>query len=199
MKRISELFGDLKKSGVPLARWKFVKSHKDLSVFGFPFYLKVDTSGGEHKTEIGAVVRCDNLEDAEKNLVKIHKKFPRNPILIQETFEGLEMIVGVKRDASFGKTLVVGLGGIFAEVKRDVSFRAIGVSGGLNKSDVFEMISELEGFEVFSARKKYAIDKFVELVLKVIVFVEKNDIGELDLNPVIISEKSAKVVDVRVG
>lgn len=201
MKRysLSSLLLDFKKSGVPLARWKFVENHKDLSAFGFPCFLKVDTSGGEHKTEIGAVMRCENLESAEKKLVKIHKKFSKNKILVQEFVEGLEMIVGVKKDVSFGRVLVVGFGGIFAEVERDVSFRALDVSGGLKKSDVLEMISELEGFEIFGARKKYALDKFVSLVLKVVKFVEKNEVEELDLNPVIVSEKNARVVDVRRG
>ena len=94
-----------------------------------------------HKSEIGAVVRCDSLEDAEKKLRKMHREFLDNRIIVQEFFEGVEMIVGLKSDEVFGKLLVVGFGGIFAEVKRDVSFRALPVS----RRDIVEMIRELRG------------------------------------------------------
>jgi len=176
-----------------LARWEVVVEYEDLEKFGFPCYLKVDVSG--HKTELGAVVRCDSLEDAEKKLRKMHKDFPKNRILVQETFEGIEMIVGLKSDAVFGKLLVVGFGGIFTEVKKDVSFRALPVS----RSDVVSMIKELRGVDVFRARgKKYDLKNFVTLVEKVVYLADKKGIKELDLNPVIVGERESKIVDVRV-
>ena len=52
--------------GLPMARWKVVTKYEDLKMFGFPCYLKADISG--HKTDVGAVVRCDNLKDAEEAL-----------------------------------------------------------------------------------------------------------------------------------
>lgn len=178
---------------LPLAKWKIVNDYNDLSSFGFPCYLKADVVG--HKSEMGAVVRCDSLEDAEKKLRGLHKKFPKNKIVVQEIFEGVEMIVGLKSDEVFGKLLVVGFGGIFAEVKRDVSFRALPVT----RKDVVEMIKELKGVNVFRARgKKYNLEKFVTLIEKVAWLGERREIEEMDLNPVIVGERGSKIVDVRV-
>jgi len=179
--------------GLPMARWKVVMKYEDLSGFGFPCYLKADVVG--HKSEMGAVARCDNLEDAEKKLRKMHREFPKNKIIVQETFFGIEMIVGLKSDDVFGKLLVVGFGGIFAEVKKDVSFRALPVS----RRDIVEMIKDLEGVEVFRARgKKYDMEKFVTFIEKVAYLGNKIDVKELDLNPVIVGEKDSKLVDARV-
>jgi len=178
---------------LPMVRWKVVTKYADLSEFGFPCYLKADVVG--HKSEMGAVVRCDNLEDAEKKLRKMHREFPKNKIFVQETFDGIEMIVGLKSDEVFGKLLVVGFGGIFAEVKKDVSFRALPVG----RRDIVEMIKDLEGVEVFRARgKKYDMEKFVTLIEKVAYLGDKIDVKELDLNPVIVGEKGSLVVDARV-
>ena len=178
---------------LPMVRWKVVTKYDDLKEYGFPCYLKADISG--HKTDMGAVIRCDGLEDAEKKLRKMHKDFPKNNIIVQETFEGVEMLVGLKSDDVFGKLLVVGFGGIFAEVERDVSFRALPVT----RKDIVQMIKDLKGVEVFRARgKKYDMEKFVTLIEKVAYSANKIDINELDLNPVIVGEKDSKIVDARV-
>jgi acyl-CoA synthetase (NDP forming) len=183
-----DIVGDL-----PVVRWKIMTKHADLGEFGFPCYLKADVVG--HKSEMGAVVRCDNLRDAEKKLLEMHKNFPRNKIIVQEVFEGVEMIVGLKDDEVFGKLLVVGFGGVLAEEKKDISFRSLPVS----RLEVFHMIDDLEESGAFSARgKKYDMERFVTLIEKVAYLGDKIDIKELDLNPVIVGEKESKIVDVRV-
>lgn len=191
MKGVIDSFDIVK--DLPIAKWKIVTKHEDLSKFGFPCYLKADVVG--HKSEMGAVVRCNSLEDTEKKLRKIHLTFPKNKIIVQESIEGIEMIVGLKSDAVFGKLLAVGLGGIFAEVQQDVSFRALPVL----RKDVISMIKNLKGVKIFRARgKKYDLEKFVTLVEKVAYLGKKLNIKELDLNPVVVGEKSSKIVDVRV-
>ena len=191
MEGVVESFYAMKE--VPMARFQIVTKPEDLSVFSFPYFLKADVGG--HKTDLGAVVRCDDLEDAEDKLKKLHKKFPTDKIIVQENFEGIEMITGVKSDEVFGKLLVVGFGGIFAEIKKDVSFRAMPVT----KTDIKEMILDLEGKDVFKARgKNYDLEKFVTLIEKVVLTVEKKNIQELDLNPVIVGEKKSLIVDARV-
>ena len=179
--------------GVPMAKFKIVLEHEDLMKFEFPYFLKADV--GEHKTDVGAVVKCEDLKHTEESLKWIHKKFPENKIVIQESFEGIEMIVGIKKDEVFGKLLMVGFGGIFAEVKKDVSFRML----PLSRKEIKEMIEELSGYKIFSARgKKYDLEKFISLIEKVIGIAEKKKIVELDLNPVIIGEKESLAVDARV-
>jgi len=188
---VIESFGVVK--GLPLVKFRVVEGDEDLKVFGFPCYLKSDVVG--HKSEMGAVVRCDSFEDGVKKLFEMRRKFSGKKIIVQESFEGIEMIVGVKSDVVFGKLLVVGFGGIFAEVKKDVSFRALPVS----RLDIFSMIEGLDGVGVFSARgKKYDLRKFVDLVEGVVKLVGEKDIKELDLNPVLVGERYSRVVDVRV-
>jgi len=189
MKGVIESFGVVK--DLPMVGFRVVEKKEDLEIFGFPCYLKADVVG--HKSEMGAVVRCDGFKDAEKKFEKMRLVFPRNKIIVQESFEGIAMIVGLKTDAVFGKLLVVGFGGIFAEVKRDVSFRALPVS----RADIFSMIEDLEGVGVFSARgKKYDLEKFVDLIEEVVGL--SSEIKELDLNPVVVGEKSSKIIDARV-
>ncbi len=191
MEGVVDSFGSVK--SLPMVRFLVVTKHEDLKVFGFPCYLKADVVG--HKSEMGAVVRCDSLKDAEKKLQKMHKKFPKNRIIVQEDLEGIEMIVGMKSDAVFGKLLAVGFGGIFAEIKKDVSFRALPVS----RRDIVEMIKELRGFEIFKTRgKEYDLKQFITFVEKTAYLGDKLDIKELDLNPVIVGEKYVKLVDARV-
>ena len=190
MKGVIESFDVVK--NLPIVKWKIVTKYEDLEGFGFPYYLKADVVG--HKSEMKAVVRCDSLKDAEKKLRKMHLVFPENKIIVQESFDGIEMIVGLKRDAVFGKLLVVGFGGIFAEAQKDISFRALPVS----RRDIVLMIKELKGVETFRARgKKYDLEKFVTLIEKVAYLGEKLNIKELDLNPVIVGEKESRIVDAR--
>lgn len=190
MKGVIDSFNVVK--DLPVAKWKIVTEHEDLMEFEFPYYLKADIVG--HKSEMGAVVRCNNLEDAEKKLQKMHLKFPTKRIIVQESFEGIEMIVGLKRDAVFGKLLVVGFGGIFTEVQRDISFRGLPVS----RRDIVLMIKDLREVKIFRARgKKYDLEKFVTLIEKVAYLGEKLNIKELDLNPVVVGEKESKIIDVR--
>ena len=191
MKGVIDSFNIVK--DLPMARWKVVTRHEDLKMFEFPYFLKADVSG--HKTDLGAVIRCDNLDDAEKKLRELHKKFPKNKIIAQETFEGVEMIVGIKSDEVFGKLLVVGFGGIFAEVKKDVTFRSLPVS----EAEIKGMILDLEGKDVFRVRgKSYDLGKFVILIEEVVRLGARLDIKELDLNPVIVGEKRSLVIDARV-
>jgi len=191
MKGVIESFEFLK--SLPLARWRVVTKHEDLGAFGFPCYLKSDVVG--HKTDLGGVMRCNNLKEAEANLRELHKKFPKNQIVVQETFDGVEMLVGIKEDKVFGKLLLVGFGGIFAEIEDDISFRSLPVS----RHEVVSMVHDLEVFKAFGARnKKYDLENFYTLLEKVAHLADKKGIKELDLNPVIVGEKESKIVDARI-
>jgi len=191
MKSVIESFEFLK--DLPVAKWKIVKDYKDLSSYKFPCYLKADISG--HKTEMKAVVRCNSLEDAEEKLLEMHKNSPSNKIIIQESSEGIEMIVGLKNDAAFGKILAVGFGGTFAEIKKDISFRALPIS----ESDIIQMVKELDSFEAFKARgKKYNLTEFYTTIQKIAHLCEVKNIKEMDLNPIIITENETKIVDARI-
>lgn len=175
--------------GFPTAKYAVVESEADLSKMEFPFWLKADVSG--HKTELSAVKKCANEEEAKENLKSLIKKFPNSKIIMQEQVEGIEMIIGLKEDKVFSRLLMIGFGGIQAEVVKDVSFRALPI----DKKEILKMIQELRLYPALITRKKYALDKLVSLAEKVSWLNAK----ELDLNPVILNEKEAVIVDARIS
>ena len=109
-----------------------------------------------------------------------------------------ELILGVKRDPVFGPLLMFGLGGIYAEIYKDVSFEL----SDLNKQRAMEMIKSVKAFEILNgARGRQAInfDKLVEVILKLAKIVNQNpNFHEIDLNPLLVSGKDIKIADIRI-
>jgi len=111
---------------------------------------------------------------------------------------GVEVIIGMSKDAQFGPVLMFGLGGILVEVLKDVSFRIV----PLSRRDAAEMLREIKGYpllEGYRGQEAVDISHLEELLIKVSDFVEKNpEIRELDLNPVFAYSDGAIAVDARV-
>jgi len=187
MLSLTESFEKL--NGFPLAKYMIVKSELDLTKLEFPYWFKADIEG--HKTEQKAVVKVKNLEQAKSELKELRKSFPTQKIIAQEDREGISIILGLKEDKVFGKLLLIGFGGTFTEIVKDISFRALPI----NKKDIEEMIKQLKLYNVLVSRKKYAVDKLVSLAEK----FSKQNFKEADLNPVILTEKDAFVVDARIS
>lgn len=199
---LSESFSLLK--GLNIAKHKVITQEKELE-WTFPYYMKIDS--GEHKTELKGVRLCKNIEEARKNFKEMQKiisasskskdfemKRIAKRIVLQEVRDGREMIIGIKEDKVFGRLLLVGFGGINAEVLKDVSFRALPI----DKEEIGKMIEELKLYQSLVKRKRYAIEKFVDMIAEVSKIAEKQKIKEMDLNPVILDEKDAWIVDARV-
>lgn len=172
----------------PIANYKVVETQKDLTSLEPPYWMKASIA--EHKLEQSAVLKCKSLEQAKENFSLLKKKFNAQ-IVIQEPVEGTEMILGTKEDKVFGKLLLVGFGGTNAEVMRDVSFRALPVE----KLEIARMLKELKLFPALIERKKHALDKFISLAER----ISQIEARELDLNPVILNEKDATIVDARIS
>ncbi|MFA5259535.1 MAG: acetate--CoA ligase family protein [Candidatus Pacearchaeota archaeon] len=185
MKTLLECFKKLDK--LHLAKTIIVNSENDLFKIPFPYYMKVSIS--EHKLEKKAVLKIDTQSNAKKEYLRLKKQFPNNPVVIQEQISGVEMIIGIKEDKTFEKLILIGFGGTNAEVLKDVQFRAIPV----NKEEILKAVLELKLYPTLYKRKKYAIDKFVNLAYE----ISKMDFKELDLNPVILTENDCFIVDAR--
>ena len=171
---------------------------------GFPVALKIISDKISHKTEVGGVVL--NLLDGaavENAANELQGKIGAgkiNGFLVQEMVEGLEMLVGVRDDPGFGPLVVVGLGGIFIELVKDVSLRLAPV----NDVDAKEMLMELKGAEALEGFRGQA-PRDINALIKSIVglsefFIEnRNWLAEIEVNPVIVLEKGkgVRAVDVR--
>ncbi|MBU4241616.1 MAG: acetate--CoA ligase family protein [Nanoarchaeota archaeon] len=168
---------------------------------GFPVVLKITSQKIIHKSDVkGVKLDLRNTEEVEKAYDEIMSKVSNKDIdgiLVQKMILGNYILIGMKRDESFGPVIAFGLGGIFVEVMKDVSFRIAPIT----TKDAKEMIKEIKGhklLEGFRGSEKVDFDKLVELLLNVSkLSMENKDIKEIDFNPVVVNSKEAMVVDVR--
>jgi len=174
---------------------------------GFPVVLKIASSDIVHKSDAGGVrLGLKTAAEAGKaydDIIKtIRQKHPQariQGVAVQKMARpGVEVIIGMSKDAQFGPVLMFGLGGIMVEVLKDVSFRIV----PLSRRDAAEMLREIRGYPLLEGyRGGEAVDLscLEEWLLKVSDFVEKNpEIMELDLNPIFAYSDGAIAVDARV-
>jgi len=201
-------FSLLKKRSIPCAEWKIAKNEKSAVAaakkIGFPVVLKVSSKKIVHKSDIGGVIA--NLENegevagAFNEIIRNAKKVRVKPegVLVQKMHPGTEVIIGMKKDPQFGPVVLFGLGGIFVEIMRDVSMRI----SPLTKNDCIEMIKEIKGSKILlgaRGKKPANTEALVKILMAVSSIGMKNKkIMEMDLNPVMVDEKSASVVDARI-
>ena len=174
---------------------------------GFPVVLKVVSPDAMHKSDVGGVAvsvqDADGVEAAFEAIVRSvrsHVPDARIPgmLVCQQAPPGLEVIVGGLQDAMFGPALMFGLGGIFAEVLEDVTFRIVPIE----RLDAQEMIREIRGYPLLAGTRGHAgydVEALVDLLLAVSrMMAERSEIQELDLNPVRLYERGALALDARV-
>jgi len=181
-----------------------VKSAEEI---GFPVVLKVYSPDIIHKSDVGGVIiglkTPNEVEEAYRRLIKnVSAKKPEAKILgvlVQEMVpKGYEVIVGAMRDAQFGPAVMFGLGGIFVEVLKDVSFRL----APLSKKEALKMIKETKGFKVlegFRGEKPADIEALADVIVKVgRMTVDLHEVAEMDINPLVVYDKGLIAVDARI-
>ena len=174
---------------------------------GYPVVLKIASPGIIHKSDAGGVkLGMKTAEEVAKAydaiLNSIVQKYPNaliQGIAVQKAARpGVEVIVGMSKDAQFGPVLMFGLGGIFVEVLKDVSFRIV----PLTKKDASSLIREIKGYpllEGFRGSEPVDVSSLEDLLLKLSDFVERYpEIKELDLNPIFAYRDGNLAVDARV-
>ncbi len=174
---------------------------------GYPVVLKIISPDIIHKFDVGGVIlnlkSAEEVRDAYKRiLVNVRRQKPNaeiTGILIQEMApSSTEIIVGATKDPQFGSALMFGLGGIFVEVLKDVSFRIAPIT----KTDAKEMINEVKGYPIlrgYRGQPPADINSIIEILLNTSKLVTDHpEIRELDLNPILVYETGAKTVDARI-
>jgi len=192
--------------GLPVTRESLVKDEEYLreaaEAIGYPVVLKVDSPDLPHKTEAGAVklnVSKDQLVDAYRDVLSNARRYNPNAkvngVLVQEMLPpGMEVIVGVNRDEQFGPMILVGLGGVFVEVFKDVAIRL----APLTKKEALEMIESLRAAPLFRGYRgspELDVEELATLLVNVSNFAFDNngEVLELDLNPVFVYPKGQGV------
>jgi acetyl-CoA synthetase (ADP-forming) len=174
---------------------------------GFPVVLKIISPDVVHKTDSGGVkLSLKNVSEVKKAyheiLEAVGKQYPDaviHGVSVQKMVRpGTEVIVGTSKDPQFGPVIMFGLGGIFVEILKDVSFRIVPV----NRKDAQEMTEEIKGYALlrgYRGKEPANIPALVEIILRVSNFIHENpQIKELELNPVFAYEDRALAVDARI-
>jgi len=191
----------LRAYGIPTTRYQVVRTEKDLDKISlkFPVALKVCSSKILHKTDVGGVqLHIQNIDELKKAFKEFHKKFPTEALLVDQMEEkGVEIIVGLVQDPTFGLSIMCGIGGIFTELYKDVSFRVVPI----DEYDAVQMIEELAGKRLLEGFRGMKADK--KLVIELLLHVSKlgeeliDHVDQMDLNPVFVYEKRICVVDAK--
>ncbi len=164
---------------------------------GFPVVMKV--VGPVHKTDVGGVLlNLNNHEEVVDAFDKLMTIDGATGVLLQPMLKGRELFVGAKRENPFGHLIMIGLGGIFIEVLKDVQ---TGLAP-LSKGDIAFMISQLRSTKLLEGvrgQQGVAVDKWIDLILRVSDLVlAAPEIAEMDLNPVMGLKDRVVAVDARV-
>ena len=206
----AEGYGLLKNHGIPVPGFSVITSRQDVCTAaertGYPLVMKVISSKVVHKSDAGGVITgirsVSEAETAFDTIVRNVQAFDPSAtisgfIIEQQKEKGLEILIGGRIDPTFGKIITVGMGGTLVELIKDVSIRVLPVSS----SDITAMIQELsaypliKGFRNEPARDVAALIALIESVAR--LFLESPEVVEFDLNPVLLHEKGACVVDTR--
>ncbi|MCD6154467.1 MAG: acetate--CoA ligase family protein [Candidatus Verstraetearchaeota archaeon] len=197
--------------GIPVTKFKVAENLEEALEYaeeiGYPVVFKIVSPDIIHKSDVGGVIiNIKNREDAEKAYHKIIENVKKNKpdarikgIFVQEMApEGLEVIVGAIKDPQFGPAIMFGLGGIFVEILKDVTFRIAPIT----RKDAEEMLREIRGYPLlkgFRGSPPSDEEAIIDIMMKVSkLIVDLPQINQLDLNPIFVYEKGAKVVDARI-
>ena len=189
--------------GISVTRECLVENRGDVEKvaqkIGYPLVMKGCSSEIAHKTEKGLIL-TDIRNDAEalKAFDEIKKRLNvySGAVLIQEMIPGRrELVLGMTRDDQFGPCIMFGLGGIFTEILKDISFR----KAPLEKNDALEMMREIKGHNIldaFRGMEAADVESLADILIQLgKIGLEVDHVQEIDLNPVIIFGKKPIVVD----
>ena len=180
---------------------------KDAKKLGFPLVMKVVSPQILHKTDVdGVKIGIDNLTDVRKTFNDMHGRLSKRKgvnlkgILLEKMIpNGIELIVGIQNDPQFGPVIMVGLGGVLAEIFKDVAFRMLPIT----TSDAKSMLSELKGSKIlkgFRGSKPIDLNMLAKALVKIgKIGIDNADyINSIDFNPIVVYPKSYNVVDAKI-
>jgi acyl-CoA synthetase (NDP forming) len=172
----------------------------------YPLAMKVVSPDIIHKSDAGGIKLdlkdAKEVQNAFKKIVKNAEKVTTRKSVLGTLISpmaapGQECIIGMIRDPQFGPVIMFGLGGIFVEVLKDVSFRV----APLAQEDIDEMVEEIKGYKILTGIRGESpkdIDALKDILAKLSeIAIDNPEIREIDLNPVIVHEKGASIVDSR--
>lgn len=163
----------------------------------FPAVAKISSDKITHKSEIGAlIVDIRGPLELAESIKLLKNKFPGERIYVEEMAKrGIEIIVGLLHDDKFGKLILLGLGGFYSELLKDVTFKKLPI----DRNDAADMISELRYGTIFSGYRglKTSPQIIVDLLLKTSDTWKDEKFEQIDYNPVFLYSDSYLIVDAK--
>jgi len=201
----------ISEAGIAVIETRLAKTKKEtISIakeLGFPVVLKIVSPEIIHKSDSGGVkLGLKNAAEVGRAYREIMASIKQQEpgaeiqgVSVQKMAKpGIEVIMGMSKDAQFGPVLMFGLGGVFVEVLKDVSFRIVPIV----KRDAKQMIEEIKGYPVlqgYRGQEPANITALEDMLLKLSSFIEQTpEIKELDLNPIIAYADRSLAVDARI-
>lgn len=188
----------------------FVKTKNNLErvvkKINYPWAIKISDERIIHKTDVSGVkININSLKEAEEAWVEIEssikKIYPNiilNGFVVQPMKKGIEVIIGAKRDNSFGPVILFGMGGIFVEIYKDAVTRLAPID--LNEAK--KMIDEVKGSAILKGArgaKKVDINGLANIIAVLSkIMIKESKIMEIDLNPIIAGVDGNHLVDARI-
>ncbi len=201
-------FDLLRVIGIPTPRYGVAKTAEEAlkiaDEIGYPVAMKV-LGDILHKTDVGCVKLNVERSEVKKAFVEIIANAERlgnvriEGVLIQEMVRGgKEVIVGMKRDANFGPLMMFGLGGIYVEVFKDVTFRI----APLSEEDAKEMIREIKAYKLLKGvrgEKPSDLNAIADVIMRLAqLSLEFPEISEMEINPLRVFEKGCSALDFKI-
>ncbi len=191
----------LKAFNIKTTNYEVVRNLNDLEKLRlkYPVALKVCSRKILHKSDVGGVkLGINDFYELKKEFNVFKKKFPKENLLVEQMEDkGVEIIIGLVNDPTFGLSIMCGIGGIFTELYKDVVFRVVPI----DRYDAEQMVEEikgkklLEGFRGIKSNKHLVIDLLLKVSKIGKQLIEKID--QMDLNPVFIYATNYCVVDAK--
>ena len=204
----------LRAYGFPLPKSSLAKNENEAAKIakkiGYPVVMKIASPQIIHKSDAGGVkvnLTNDNeVKAAFKEIVKNAKKYNKKAVIkgvlvVEMVKGGKEMIIGSKLEPGFGSVIMLGMGGIYVEVLKDVTFRLAPVTD----REAYDMISSIKTKKILEGvrgEKPSDLNKLAECIQRLSQLVtDFKEIKELDMNPVLVMEKGkgCRILDVRIG
>ncbi len=200
-------------AGIKMPETRVAKSLKDAVRFadeiGYPVVMKVVSRDILHKSDVGGVaLDLENREEVmdayEAIMSNCRARVPRARIKGIQVSEmapsGVELIVGARKDPAFGPTIMFGMGGIYVEVLKDVTFRAVPFS----RAEAIGMMKDIRAYPLLlgvRGEERKDIESVLDTIIRLGTVIQRCDgISDIEVNPLMAYEQGqgAKAVDIRV-
>ncbi len=201
----SELYKFLNKYGIKTPEYKSIGLNEVISFSSFPAVIKIESSKVVHKSDVGGVIlNLNSIQELEQARGQIIRNLEKHNItldshdgfIITQMIMGEELYIGSTEDSTFGNVIVFGRGGIYLELYKDVCY----IEQYAREEEIIRAIRTTKISKLFQAFRgcEYKEQWIIDLVKSIQKILQENEIKELDINPLKLTNNGFIAVDARI-